>query len=132
MKTTRRFFAAAILLAALPCLIINSSAKPKRPATSKYFALVGTYTAKTQSKGIYAYGFDPGTGKLTEAGVAAETPDPSFLVVHPNGKFVYAVNEGPVTDDAKHGAVTAFSMDPATGKLTQLNQVSSGGVDPCF
>ena len=131
MKLTRRCFAVLTVLVTPLFLLADLAATPQA-AGVKYFAYVGTYTAKTQSKGIYAYGFDPASGKLTDAGVAAETPDPSFLVAHPNGKFLYAVNEGPVADGGKHGAVTAFSMDGATGKLTQLNQVSSLGIDPCF
>jgi 6-phosphogluconolactonase len=52
--------------------------------------------------------------------------------VHPSGKYLYAVNEAALMDGEKHGAVSAFSIDPRSGKLTLLNQVSSLGVDPCF
>ena len=131
MKPTNRAFALLVLLM-VPFLSPAAQEQNAQSSAGKYFLYVGTYTAKTTSKGIYAYAFEPATGKLTEAGVAAETPDPSFLVVHPNGKYLYSVNEGPVTDGAKHGAVTAFSIDKANGKLTQLNQVSSLGADPCF
>ena len=56
---------------------------------------VGTYT-KAPSKGIYAYRFQAATGEVTPlgtAGLAAETENPSFLAVHPNQRFLYAVNE---------------------------------------
>jgi len=36
---------------------------------------------------------DVGTGKLTEMGLAAESVEPSFVAVHPSGKYLYAVNE---------------------------------------
>jgi len=85
---------------------------------------VGTYT-NAPSKGIYAYKFAGATGKLTPIGLVAETSNPSFLAVHPNQKFLYAVNE-----DAK-GMVSAFAIDPATKKLKLLNQVSSKGDAPC-
>ena len=55
-------------------------------------------------------------------GVAAETASPSFLAEHPNHKFLYAVNEA-----AAAGSVSAFAIDDKTGKLTPLNEVSSGG-----
>src|SRR5205085_4948018 len=58
-----------------------------------YLAFVGTYTTKTASKGIYAFRYDANSGKLTPIGVAAETPDPSWVGIHPNGKFLYAANE---------------------------------------
>lgn len=86
---------------------------------------IGTYTGHG-SQGIYAYRFDAGTGALQPLGLAAETKDPAFLAVHPNGRFLYAVNE---TD---HGTVSAFSIDSVTGKLTPLNQVSSQGSGPCY
>jgi 6-phosphogluconolactonase len=85
---------------------------------------VGTYT-KGPSRGIYAFRFNS-KGKLTPLGVAAETLNPSFLAEHPNHKFLYAVNEG-----GGANAVSAFAIDEKSGKLTPLNQVSSGGKGPC-
>ena len=129
MKIDRRSF--LFLLLAVSVLALGGHA---RAAAEKgqYLAYVGTYTAKTQSKGIYVYRFDLATGNLASNGVAAETPDPSFLAVHPSGKFLYAVNEGAIADGGKHGAVTAFAIDKQSGKLKELNQVSSLGVDPCY
>jgi 6-phosphogluconolactonase len=90
---------------------------------------VGTYTVR-ESKGIYAYHFE--SGKLTPVGatgLVAETPNPSFLAVDPSRHFLYAVNES--VPGEKNGMVSAFSIDRKTGKLTFLNQVSSGGSGPC-
>ena len=81
---------------------------------------IGTYT-KAPSKGIYAYRFKESTGEVTPlgtAGLAAETENPSFVAVHPNQRFLYAVNEKAA------GSVSAFSIDRATGTLTLLNRVS--------
>ena len=125
MKITRRLFAFALLLA--PLLFSSAGRSADKPAAShKYLVFVGTYTTKTESRGIYAYEFDAGTGKLTPKGVAAETPDPSWVVVHPSGKFLYAANEA-----GKSSAVSAFAMDAKSGKLTLLNQLPSLGEDPC-
>jgi 6-phosphogluconolactonase len=100
-------------------------------AAKEYFAYVGTYT-RGPSKGVYAYRFEPATGKLTSMGLAAETPNPSFLVVHPNGRFLYAANEHePGDGPGKNNNVSAFAIDPKTGKLTFLNKVSSRGEGPC-
>jgi 6-phosphogluconolactonase len=89
-----------------------------------YLVFAGTYT-RQGSKGIYAFRFETSNGKLTSLGVAAETPNPSFLIEHPNHRFLYAVNEGSA------GTVSAFAIDSNTGKLTALNQVSSKGKGPC-
>ena len=126
MKITRRLFAFLAFTASLAVLALAGAAG--RPAAShSYLAFVGTYTNKTDSKGIYAYEFDAETGKLTAKGLAVETPDPSFIAIHPNGKFVYAVNES-----GKQSAVSAFALDAQSGKLTLLNQLPALGEDPCY
>lgn len=103
----------------------------------KYILYVGTYTQDngkdTGSKGIYAYRFNEGSGKVKQLGVAAETINPSFLAVAPDDQFLYAVNELQHYQGAKSsGGVTAFSVDHKTGKLKQLDEVASHGADPCF
>jgi 6-phosphogluconolactonase len=95
--------------------------------TKVYRAYVGTYTAKTNSKGIYEFDFDPATGKMSAAHVAGETKDPSWAVVHPNGRFLYSVNE-----TGKAGTVSAFAIAPESGKLTLLDQLPALGEDPCY
>jgi 6-phosphogluconolactonase len=52
--------------------------------------------------------------------------------VHPNHRFLYAVNEVGNYQGEKSGAVSAFAIDRASGKLTLLNQVASKGADPCY
>ncbi len=99
-------------------------------APTKYRVYVGTYTNE-RSKGIYLCEFDTETGTLTPKGLAAESDSPSFLSIHPSKKFLYTVNELNASEGRKAGAVTAFSIDPKTGKLTQLNRQSSGGNGPC-
>src|SRR5258708_16732595 len=97
----------------------------------KYLLYVGTYT-KGESKGIYAYRYDAGSGELTSLGLAAETPNPSFVAADPSGKFLYAVNELTDYKGAASGAVTAFSIDRHSDKLSKLNEVASRGADPCY
>ena len=103
----------------------------KSAAQGQYIAYVGTYTAKTNSKGIYALRFDAEKGQLTSIGVAAETADPSFLAVHPNGKYLYAVNEISTFNGGAGGAVSAFSISAKTGALKFLDQVPTRGAGPC-
>ena len=131
MKITRRFFALLLLFSA-PLLLRSRAQTPEKPAAkAQPIAYVGTYTNKTSSKGIYAFRFDPQKGQLSALGVAAETADPSFLAVHPNGKFLYAVNEVGNFNGGVGGAVSAFSVDAKTGALKFLNQVPTRGAGPC-
>ena len=127
MKITRRVFAFFLVLCAPLALFSSAQSSEKSVARGQYLVYVGTYTTKSESKGIYAYEFDSATGKLTPKGVAAETPDPSWVAVHPSGKFLYAANEA-----GKASTVSAFAIDAKNGKLTILNQLPSLGEDPCY
>jgi 6-phosphogluconolactonase len=107
-------------------------AKPG-PNVKKWWVYVGTYTGKGKkdSKGIYRFDLDPATGKLTPRGLAGAADQPSFLALHPNGRFLYAVGEFSDFRNKKSGAISAFAIDRKTGKLTPLNQKPSGGPGPC-
>jgi len=126
MKITSRILVFSLLLA--PIIFAVAGGSTDKPAANrKYLVFVGTYTTKTESKGIYAYEFDADTGRLTPKGVAAETPDPSWVAVHHGGKYLYAANEA-----GKASTVSAFAVDVKSGKLTLLNQMPSLGEDPCY
>jgi len=86
---------------------------------------VGTYTRPNGSKGIYHFRMDPTTGALTGGELAAESKSPSFLALHPNKKFLYAVNE---VDGS--GGVSAFAIE-GDGKLRPLNEQPSRGAGAC-
>ncbi len=130
MKIPRRIFSLQ-LIALTATLFLPAAAKPQKPAGT-YLVYVGTYTTKQTSKGIYAYRFDATTGQLTSIGLAAESVDPSFVAVHPNGKFLYAVNEIGDFNGMKSGAISSFAIDKKGGTLKFLNQVSTHGAGPCY
>lgn len=91
---------------------------------------VGTYTDGT-SKGIYRFSLDLETGKATPPALAGAAKNPSFLALHPNGRFLYAASEVDEFGGAKTGSVIAFAIDKKTGDLTRLNEVASEGGAPC-
>ena len=102
-----------------------------RLAAAEILVYVGTYT-RGASKGIYLYRLDLSSGTLTSVGLAAETVNPSFLAIHPNRRFLYAVGETNEFAGQKSGVVGAYAIDPATRKLALLNQQPSGGGGPCY
>src|SRR5260370_1768037 len=118
---TNRYCAAALLL--------SMALSPSALRAGKFFVYVGAYTGE-KSKGIYSFQFDSSSGAMTSAALAAEVVNPSFLTIHPNRKFLYAVSELG-NDGRTNGAVTAFAVDAKTGALTHLNSVSSGGGGAC-
>lgn len=94
-----------------------------------YYLLVGTYTSSGKSVGIYVYRFSTETGESERLGQYT-TPNPSYLAVSPDERFVYAVHE---TDrSGKGGEISAFSFDNKTGGLAFLNKQPSGGDHPCY
>lgn len=97
-------------------------------AADKYWVFIGTGGGKL-AKGIYRSEFDPATGSLSKAELAAEIANPNFLAIHPNGKFLYCVGNVKVGDKTGGGAAS-FSIDAKTGKLTPLNQQLAKGSGP--
>ena len=73
-------------------MLLGIAIAPSALAAGKYFGYVGTYT-REKSKGIYSFRFDPASGEVSPVELAAEVANPSFLIIHPNRKFLYAVSE---------------------------------------
>jgi 6-phosphogluconolactonase len=91
---------------------------------------VGTYTDGT-SRGIYRFAFDPASGRASAPVLAGEAKSPSFLALHPSGRFLYAVSEVGDFGGAATGAVLAFAIDAKSGDLKLLNAQPSAGAAPC-
>lgn len=115
-------------------------------ADGDYFVYFGTYTGfvymneglpagVSHSKGIYVSRFRPSTGEVSRPELAAEITNPSFLAIHPNHRFLYAVIEDPMSlgPEFDHESyVSAFAIDPANGKLRLLNTRPTGGTSTCY
>ena len=57
--------------------------------------------------------------------------DPSFLAIHPNKEYLYAVNEHDGKEGIETGKVSAFAIDKTTKNLSFLNDQVSKGTAPC-
>jgi 6-phosphogluconolactonase len=141
MKNIRNLALLALLaVPSVPCAWSSPA------ASAEYFVYFGTYTGFTYmkeglpaggstSKGIYVSRFKPGTGEVSQPELAAEIVNPAFLAVHPNRRFLYVATEDPLSlgPDFDHASyVSAFSIDPSTGKLHLLNTLPSGGTSTCY
>jgi 6-phosphogluconolactonase len=132
MKKTLAILFALCLLALLVPLSILSAQPANQPAPgvagtqpaksgASFLVYFGTATGPN-SKGIYAYRFNTGTGKCDPLGLAAEVERPTWLTVHPNQQTLYAVSEirgDRVADSAIH----SLKIDAGTGRLTFMNKV---------
>jgi 6-phosphogluconolactonase len=110
--------------------IQTAAAADKIPADAKLRMYVGTYSSG-DNQGIYTCELDLATGQLSEPVLAAEAVNPSFLAIHPSERLLYAVGEVDVMNGKKTGGVSGFTIDADSGKLTLINQQSSGGGGPC-
>ena len=131
----RRFLKSAAATAFVQSALGSGQDASRRMKMRKIRAYVGTYTgavgAASNGEGIYSFEVNESTGELISRKLAAKTPDPSWIAIHPSKKYLYAVNE--VSDyNGNSGSVSAFAIDKASGDLSALNVVSSEGAGPCY
>ena len=100
-------------------------------AGKKAIVYVGTYNRGREQPGIHIFRMDLATGSLEPLGNATGCVNPTFLAVHPNQQFLYAVNEVADSEGRPGGAVAAYAIDRASGQLTLLNRQPSEGKGPC-
>src|SRR5580658_2684044 len=88
------------------CLLLFFAFAALACQAEDFYMYFGTYTGfkfvahsatlgvgESHSKGIYVSRFHAATGEMGEPELAAEILNPSFLTVHPNHQFLYAVSE---------------------------------------
>lgn len=92
-------------------------------ATNGARAFLGCYTSDgAGGRGIGVAAMDGRSGRLTVERTV-EVADPSFLALSPDGRYLYAVNEG-------SGAGTATAVDLRGATPTVLNTVAVQGEGP--
>jgi 6-phosphogluconolactonase len=123
----RRAFLArggGLIAAAATASLLPGLASAQTPVP--VFAYVGCYTTEKRNghgKGIGVFHVDPVTATWTPIQLVDGVINPSFLCFDREQKFLYSVH-----GDMDY--VSAFSIDPVSGKLTELNRETSGGMNP--
>lgn len=101
-------------------------------ASQEHTLYLGSY-ARAEQAGIYAFTFDCFSGQLTANWSFAGIVNPSFVALHPNQRWLFAVSEtGPQQGD-RPGEVWALHL-PAQGSGEQPHQINhqpSNGDLPC-
>jgi 6-phosphogluconolactonase len=127
--TRRDFIASASAFALAPSAIHAAAGAPG----STLHAYVGTYTSAVDGsghgEGIYLIDVNTQTGELGQPRLAAQTPNPSWICIHPSKKYLYAINEM-VGKEGSRASVSAFNIEAGSGNLTPMNSVSSEGAGP--
>jgi 6-phosphogluconolactonase len=128
----RDFLAASALGLVALARDANGLAWRERSQVDSEHLYVGTYTDDGKSAGIYLVRMDTRTGQLRSVDSFGAGANPSFLALHPNGRFLYAVNEVDHYKGKASGAVSAFAIASDTGALTKVGEVASEGTAPCY
>src|SRR6516225_6851731 len=109
VATMKRFLCLSILVLAPTIASAQVNAAPE-----KFRVYLGT------GKNIYHTVLDLKGGELSKPELAAKLANPSFVAIHPNNQFLYAVSE-----------INKGSIDANAGALKQLNAQAAGGGGPC-
>lgn len=112
------------------------AARAATPAMPR-FAYAGCYTrnapggssGRGKAEGIAMLGVDPQSGGLKLRGVMG-SDNPAFLAMHPNGRFLYALNEIRDYQDKGVGSVEAYAIDEQSGDLKLINRQALSGPIP--
>ena len=89
------------------------------------FVYFGSHSSRPGTGFSLAH-FDPDTGVLTKPEFILEAKEPAYFIIHPDGRHLYTCNSG------SPGGVSAYAIEPHTGRLTLLNRVLAGGGDTSY
>jgi 6-phosphogluconolactonase len=121
--------AAATLSPAEPAFVATApGAGPRHFAFGK--DSLHAYAINELGNTVVAYAYDSGTGALAPFQTLSTLPAnfsgesiTAEIRVHPNGRFLYGSNRG-------HDSIAVFGVDPASGRLAQVEIVPAGGKAP--
>lgn len=101
-------------------------------AEQKVFVYVGgcsrptPYFASANARGISVFAFDADTATATLVATQAGIENPTFLAAAADGATLYATSE---VMEWNEGLISAYRIDPASGKLAYINRQSAlGGI----
>lgn len=98
-------------------------ARPMPEPAGSVYGYVGSYTTEkryARGDGIHVFRHNAETAQWTHVQHIGNLVNPSFLAVRPDQRFLYSVH-------GDETYATSFSVDRATGHLTMLNRVETGG-----
>jgi 6-phosphogluconolactonase len=124
-KLSRRNFLQILSAATLAAAAAPSLAKPLFAAPGGRRVFVGS----NMPDGILAYDWEPATGELTPAGVAARLANVDWITFSPKREFLYAASEVDSFNGKPTGEVASFSVE--NGKLQPVSAQNSASTGTC-
>ncbi|HEY0754580.1 MAG TPA: lactonase family protein [Ktedonobacteraceae bacterium] len=101
-------------------------------ASQQYMLYLGSY-AKAEQAGIYAFHFASPSGQLTPRWSFAGIVNPSFIALHANKRWLFAVSEMSLHSDGRSGEVWALDLaeQGTESQPHEINHQPSNGDWPC-
>lgn len=96
----------------------------------KTLVFVGSYAEHT-TNGLYVYELIEDTGELKLLDEHGGLQNPTFLNVDESRRLLYVISEQLSAQGERSGSAAAYAIDPAAGKLRQLNYVPTIGATTC-
>lgn len=125
MTLTTALIATMGFLAAIPAVAAPIS------SPDFYWVYIGTFTFGPH-QGIYASKLDLKSGALSEPRLVANAVDPNYLALHPSLPVLYASAGSEPPEKRQSGKLMSFRIDPITGGLTVMNQVTTNGLEAVY
>jgi 6-phosphogluconolactonase len=85
------------------------------------------YFQGARGKGIAVLSFNEATGELTKFSEETNTDNPNYLAIHEAN--IYTVSDAL---GRKEGVVTAYQLNPATGRLSYIDNQGTLGSVPAY
>ena len=119
--------AGAVRMAAQP----STGRRTPLAYVASYSSPEGPEGSKGRGEGIYLFEMDLVNGVLSRRGVFPNQDNPSWLAFDRSHTHLYSANETSSYQNVNSGSVSAYSVEPSSGRLTLLNTRSSEGAGPC-
>jgi 6-phosphogluconolactonase len=119
-KLSRRKFLKAASVASLAAAAAPSIAAPRSQRV---------FVGSNKPDGILAFDWDPATGELTPAGVAAKLANVDWVTFSPGHEFLYAASEVDSFNGKPTGVVASFRV--RNGQLHPLSAQNSASKGTC-
>ncbi len=102
-----------------------------------FFVFVGTYTRTDAAlperpEGLFVFRLNPSSGSLEPVQAVTGISNPTYLSLTPDSRYLYAVNELSEWKGHAGGGISAFSVDPASGRVEFINSQPTSGALPCY
>jgi len=125
----REFLKSAVALAGAQRAVAQP--RSRLAYVASYSSPQGPEGSKGYGEGIYLFAMDPATGALAQRAVFPNQDNPSWLALDKTRTRLYSANETAGYQGKSSGSVSAYAVEPSSGRLTLLNTQSSQGAGPC-